>query len=244
VNCSLDPFLLFLYERASKTEYGKSGSKEVEMNWFLGTMTLSIFKKLLMAFTGLVFCSFLCVHLMGNLVIYSSPEAFNAYSERLHSLGALISLAELGLLVCAAVHVSLGALLFYENVRARPVRYVMKKNAGGRTLSSSIMPYTGLYLLIFVIIHLFTFHFVDRTGQTLYQIVAGVFSKPGYVVFYVFSVAVAAFHVKHGLWSAFQSLGANHPKYMALIRGASLVFSLIVVAGFGSIPLFVLSSIR
>ena len=105
------------------------------------------------------------------------------------------------------------------------------------------MPYTGLYLLIFVIIHLFTFHFVDRTDQTIFQIVANVFSSPVYVIFYIFSMAVLAFHVKHGLWSAFQSLGANHPKYMPLIKGAGLVFSLVVVIGFGSIPVFILSSI-
>ena len=72
------------------------------------------------------------------------------------------------------------------------------------------MPYTGLYLLIFVIIHLFTFHFVDKTHQTIYHIVAGVFNRPVYAAFYIFSMIVVAFHVKHGFWSAFQSLGANH----------------------------------
>lgn len=213
------------------------------MNWLIRTLTLSIGKKAVMAATGLIFCSFLAVHLMGNLVIYGGKGAFNAYSERLHSLGPLINIMELGLLVCALIHISLGSLLFYENLRARPVRYVMKKNAGGRTWSSATMPYTGLYLLVFVVIHLFTFHFADRTDQTVFQIVASAFSNPGYVIFYIFSMVVVAFHARHGLWSAFQTLGANHPKYMPFFKGASLVFSLIVVAGFGSIPVFVLSSI-
>ena len=213
------------------------------MNWFFRFLTLSIGKKAVMAATGLIFCSFLGLHLMGNLMIYGGKAAFNAYSERLHALGPLITAIELNLLACTSIHIFLGALLFYENLRARPVRYVMKENAGGRTWSSATMPYTGLYLLIFVIIHLFTFHFVDRTDQTIFQIVANVFSSPVYVIFYIFSMAVLAFHVKHGLWSAFQSLGANHPKYMPLIKGAGLVFSLVVVIGFGSIPVFILSSI-
>jgi len=103
------------------------------------------------------------------------------------------------------------------------------------------MPYTGLYLLAFVIIHLINFHFADRSHQTIYQIVAQTFSHPGYVIFYVFSMVVAAFHVRHGLWSAFQTLGLNHPKYMPFIRKASVVFGVIIGVGFGSIPVFLLS---
>jgi succinate dehydrogenase / fumarate reductase cytochrome b subunit len=54
---------------------------------------------------------------------------------------------------------------------------------------------------------------------------------------------VVGFHVKHGLWSAFQTIGANHPKYMPLIKGASLAFSLAVGVGFGSIPVYIVSSV-
>ena len=150
----------------------------------------------------------------------------------------MITIIELSLLALAVLHIYFGIILFYENFRARPVRYVMKKNAGGRTFSSALMPYTGIYLLLFVVLHLLTFHFADRAGMSLFQLVAGVFSSPVYVLFYIFSVIVAAVHIKHGLWSACQTLGANHPKYMPLIQGASWVFSLLVGVGFGSIPLF------
>jgi len=196
----------------------------------------------MMALTGLSFCAFLAIHLFGNLTIYGGKTRFNAYSDHLHSLGVLINVAEIGLLLLALIHVLLATLLYVENWQARPVRYVMKTNAGGRTLSSTLMPYTGLYLLVFVIIHLLTFHFVDRGNQGIFQIVANVFSKPGYVIFYAFSMIVAAFHVKHGFWSAFQTLGGNHPKYMPLIRAVSLIFSLCVAAGFGFIPIFVMAS--
>lgn len=212
------------------------------MNWFMGILSSSIGKKLVMAITGLIFCSFLAFHLIGNLMIYGGMDVFNGYSERLHSLGLLVNAIELGLLACALIHIFFATLLYFENLRARPVGYTMKKGAGGQTISSRIMPYTGLYLLVFVIIHLFTFHFVEKTHQGIYQIVAGVFSRPAYVLFYIFSMVVAFFHIKHGFWSAFQSIGANHPKYMPLIKGMSLIFSLIIGVVFATVPLFMFLS--
>jgi succinate dehydrogenase / fumarate reductase cytochrome b subunit len=65
------------------------------------------------------------------------------------------------------------------------------------------------------------------------------FASPLYVIFYTIAVIVAAIHISHGFWSLFQTLGANHPKYMPAIRGMGLVFSLLVAAGFGCIPLYV-----
>jgi succinate dehydrogenase / fumarate reductase, cytochrome b subunit len=212
------------------------------MNGLIKTLFSSIARKQMMALTGLSFCAFLAVHLFGNLTIYGGKGSFNAYSDHLHSLGILITVAEIGLLLLASVHILLAAFLYVENWQARPVRYVMKKNAGGRTLSSTLMPYTGLYILLFVIIHLLNFHFVERTDQGIFQIVAHVFSNPGYVVFYIVSMIVAALHVKHGFWSAFQTLGANHPKYFPLIKVVSLIFSLCVGAGFGFIPIFMMAS--
>jgi succinate dehydrogenase / fumarate reductase cytochrome b subunit len=209
------------------------------MNWFITIGSSSIGKKMLMALTGLFFCVFLFTHLIGNLMIYGGKTAFNTYSVKLHTLGFLINIIEMGLLLCAIVHVSLGIILYYQNWRARPVGYVKNKNAGGRTLSSATMPYTGLYLLIFVIIHLINFHFSNRTEDGgIYQVVSSMFSNPAYAVYYLFSMIVAAFHIKHGIWSAFQTLGINHPKYMPLIKNVSFMFSIITAIGFGSIPLF------
>lgn len=211
------------------------------MRWLLMTFSSSIGKKQIMAVTGLCFCLFLATHLAGNFTIYGGREMLNAYSARLHAFGLLINAIEVGLLVLAVLHVFLATTLYIQNLYARPNRYAVKRNAGGRTLSSFLMPYTGLYLAVFVGIHLLTFHFADRTNRSLSQLVEDVFSSPFYVVFYVFSVIVAGLHVKHGLWSAFQTIGADHPKYTPLIRWASLIFSLIVGAGFGSIPLFVMA---
>lgn len=213
------------------------------MNSLINTFGSSIGKKLMMAITGFSFMGFLATHLVGNFTLYAGKDAFNSYAERLHSLGPLITMAELMLLFFAIVHVLTGATLFYENFKARPVRYVIDKRAGGRTLGSATMPYTGFILLIFIIFHLFNFHFVDKTDTTIFQIVSDLFSKPGYVVIYIFAMIVAAIHISHGFWSSFQTIGANHPKYMPFIRMVSIVFSLIVGIGFGFIPIYILLSV-
>ena len=209
------------------------------MNWLTNTFGSSVGKKLMMAVTGLFFCVFLVLHLAGNMTIYMGKDAFNSYAEHLHSLGPLLILAEWGLLIFAVIHISTGLFLFYQNFKARPTRYAVNKRAGGRTLGSATMPYTGVILLLFVIYHLFNFHFVDKTHTTISQIVSTAFAQPSYVLIYTFAMIIAAVHVSHGFWSAFQTLGANHPKYTPLLRGLSLVFSLIVGIGFGFIPIYV-----
>lgn len=209
------------------------------MNWWIKAFTASVGKKLLMAVTGLSFVGFLVMHLLGNLTIYGGGDAFNAYAEKLHSLGVLLVVAEWGLLLFAVVHILTGLTLVLENWRARPVRYAVDKRAGGRSLGSATMPYTGVLLLVFVVFHLMNFHFVDKSDTTIFQIVSNAFRSPWYVGGYVAAMIVAAVHVSHGLWSAFQSLGANHPKYMPLIRVTSLVFSIIVGVGFGGLPIYI-----
>ena len=208
------------------------------MNWLFNTLGSAIGKKLMMAITGLGFCGFLTVHLAGNLTIYGGKDSFNSYSDHLHAWGPLLTLAELGLAVFALVHIITGATLFYQNFRARPQRYSVNKSGGGRSLGSRTMPYTGVILLVFVIFHLLNFHFVDKSGTTIYEIVAGAFSDPLYVVIYVIAMVIAAVHVSHGFWSAFQTIGANHPKYMPLIMKISVLFSLIIGIGFGALPVY------
>lgn len=209
------------------------------MNWISNTIGTSIGKKLLMAVTGLGFMGFLAGHLAGNLTIYGGKDAFNSYAEHLHSLGILVNLAEIGLLLFALIHIGVGLILFYQNFQARPDRYAVSKRAGGRTLGSSTMPYTGLIMLLFIIFHLLNFHFVDKTHTTIFEIVSNAFANPGYVILYVAAMIVVAIHVSHGFWSAFQTLGANHPKYMPIIHTFGLVFSIVVGIGFGFIPIYI-----
>jgi len=212
---------------------------EEKMNGLTNSLGTSVGKKLMMAVTGLGFCCFLTIHLVGNLTLYGGKDFFNAYVEHLHSLGPLVTLAEVGLLVFAVIHVLTGLLLFYQNYKARPVRYWVNKRAGGRTLGSATMPYTGVILLLFIIFHLINFHFVDKTETTTFQLLSQAFANPVYIFIYMFAVVIAAIHVSHGLWSAFQTLGADHPKYTPFLRGLSIVFSVVIGVGFGFLPIYV-----
>jgi len=200
----------------------------------------SIGKKILMALTGLGFCLFLFVHLIGNLFIYGGQDLFHAYVDHLHALGPLIYISEIGLLFLLAIHLIMALTLYFQNLTARPVTYVKKRNAGGRTLSSGTMPYTGLLILIFLITHLITFKFADHSKHTVFEIVSSTLIQPGYLAMYVFAMVVVGLHVNHGFWSAFQTLGLDHPKYMPAIKTLSVVYSLILIVGFGFIPIYIM----
>jgi succinate dehydrogenase / fumarate reductase, cytochrome b subunit len=210
----------------------------MRMNWLIDTLGSSIGKKLMMALTGLAFCGFLVAHLAGNMTIFAGPDAFNRYAETLKGLGAIVILLEIGLIAFAIIHIFTGLTLFYQNLKARPVRYSVNKSAGGRTIGSATMPYTGIVLLFFVVIHLLNFTFVDKTGTTISQIVSSAFERPAYILFYIASMIVLAVHVSHGLWSTFQTIGANHPKYMPAIWVLSITFALAIGIGFGMLPIY------
>ncbi len=208
------------------------------MNWLTNTLGTSIGKKLMMAVTGLSFIGFLTLHLAGNLSIYGGPEAFNAYAEKLHSLGPVLVAAEWILLALALVHIATGLLLFVQNLSARPQRYRVNKSGGGRTIGSATMPYTGLLILLFVIFHLANFSFVDKSHTTIFDVVSRAFADPVYVAIYIAAMVVVALHVSHGFWSLFQTLGLNHPKYMPAITVVGTILSLVFGIGFGFLPIY------
>ncbi len=209
------------------------------MNWFVDTFRTSLGKKFLMAVTGLGFIGFIIVHMMGNMTLFVGHEAFNAYVEKLHGYEALILVAEIGLLSLAVIHVTTGLLLFLGNRSARNVSYTVKKSGGGRNIGSATMPYTGFVILLFVILHLSNFSFVDTTDRTMYDVITATFSSWIYIIVYVVSVAAVAIHVRHGFWSLFQSLGLNHEKYMPALRMISIALAVIVGVGFGLIPIYI-----
>ena len=207
--------------------------------WIWKVLGTSVGKKLLMAVTGLFFCSFLVVHLIGNLMLYGGKELFNSYAAHLHSLGPIISIAEAFMLFFALLHILTGLILFIQNKLARPIRYQVDKNGGGRSLGSATMPYTGFIILIFVIAHLIKFHFIGSDTRTIYDIVKHAFSDPFIVIFYVIAMLVVAVHISHGFWSSFQTFGINHEKYTPGIKAVGFILSLIFGVGFGFIPIWI-----
>jgi len=201
----------------------------------------SVGKKSIMAASGLLLTIFILTHLLGNSVSFLGREAFNSYAERLHSLGFLIYIFELGLLTLFLIHILTGVILYFENLGARPSRYSVDTSEGGRSLGSRTMPYTGVIILVFIFVHLMNFHFTDKSVPTA-DLVRELLSRPGLAFFYIFSLVALALHLSHGFWSLFQSIGFNHEKYNQLLLKGALVFSILVGTVFILIPVLTLVS--
>lgn len=215
----------------------------------------SVAKKFINAITGLGLCIFIVVHLMGNLALLTGKaEAFNAYSHFLLNLGALIYITEAGLVAFFLFHMFTAVTVWWDQQMARPQSYKMTAAAGEpskKTISSRTMIYTGAILLIFTILHLITFKYGPGINEgyvvtidgvvmrDLYRLTIEVFQKPGYVIWYVVAMGLLGFHLRHGFWSAFQSLGMNHPRWTPVIYGLALLFALIMALGFIILPVVI-----
>ena len=203
----------------------------------------SIGKKIMVASAGLLLCGFLITHLAGNLLMYVGGEAFNHYAETLEH-NPLLPVAEIGLVVLFLLHIILSARATLANRAARPEGYQVYKGKGARTPGSRTMAITGTLILAFIIIHVATFKFdvggfKGTPGQDgLFAHVLGWFSNPWYAAFYVLAVGGVGLHLSHGVQSAMQTFGMNHPRYTPLIKKAGLAFALLIFVGFASFPLY------
>jgi succinate dehydrogenase / fumarate reductase cytochrome b subunit len=120
-----------------------------------------------------------------------------------------------------------------------PCGLAVKKSAGGRTIGSATMPYTGFLILCFLILHLFNFRFIEQTPQIIFQAVYVTLSDVFFKVIYIAAIVIVVLHVRHGFWSLFQTLGANNIKYMPMIQAIGIAFALLALAGFGFIPIYI-----
>lgn len=208
-------------------------------------LTSPIGRKALMALTGLLLSAFLVVHLAGNLLIFAGADAFNHYSEAMLS-NPLIYVAELGLLVLFVAHLASGILVYRQNRSARPHDYDKKELAGHtshKSIASTTMIFTGLFLLAFVPLHLITFKFgayyetiTAPPMRDLQRLVIEIFSSPAYVAFYVVAMALVGFHLWHGVSSGFQSTGLYYRKGL---RTFGQIFAIVIAGGFLVIPILV-----
>jgi len=201
----------------------------------------SIGKKSIMAASGLLLSLFLLAHLIGNSTSFLGREAFNAYAEKLHSMGALVPVFEFCLLALFLIHIFTGIILYLENLQARPARYSVSTSEGGRSWGSRTMPYTGVIILVFIVVHLMNFHFTDKSVAVA-DMVRKLLSRPALALFYIISLLAVAVHLSHGAWSLFQSIGLNHDKYNGLLLKGALAFSILVGAVFILIPIMAIVS--
>jgi succinate dehydrogenase / fumarate reductase, cytochrome b subunit len=203
----------------------------------------SIVKKLLTGISGLVLALFVIFHLLGNLTLFFSASAYNQLAYRIESFGPLTWLVELGLGAIALTHIAIGINIYWGKREARSTDYAVYASAGEpsrQTLSSRTMVFSGLALGIFLVVHLATFKFgkvyliSDSTHRDLSRLVFETFHKPAYTFGYVAVLSLVGLHLRHGLWSALQSLGiATKPALYA----ASAVLGGAIALGFIGLPL-------
>ena len=204
-----------------------------------------------MALTGLFLCSFLLIHLIGNLQLLDlSPEGgvqFNEYAEFMTTFPPIKMVSYL-LYASILFHAFDGLYLAFQNKKARPVTYAYNKPNKNSKWYARQMAVLGTLLLVFIVIHMksfwFEMHFgqmgVDSEGRkNLAEVTIEAFDQWWYVLFYVFSMAVLGFHLLHGFKSGFQTLGLNHAKYNKIINTVSYVFGVFIPVLFALIPVWV-----
>ncbi|MGH9373907.1 MAG: succinate dehydrogenase cytochrome b subunit [Vicinamibacterales bacterium] len=208
----------------------------------------SVGTKLLIGITGLLLFAYLILHLAGNVIVVAGPDVFNEYSHKLIS-NPLIVPIEIGLLIVFVVHIYKAVRMFIGNQAARPVRYQKTAYAGHtsrKSVSSSTMIASGLFLFAFLLIHVKQFKFgsyyqtvADASVRDLYRTEIEVFQQPLWVLFYVVATIVVGLHLRHGIASGFQSIGFDHPLYTRRLTTWSVVCAVIIGGGLGMIPVWV-----
>ena len=208
-----------------------------------------------MALTGLFLCLFLVGHLLGNLQLFVGGEegraAFNNYAQFM-TTNPLIKLVSYLTYASVIFHIIDGIVITIQNRKARPVKYVVDKGGANSSWASRNMGVLGTIILVFLVSHMQSFWYVMHFGDI--EIINGVkdlhtvtldFFNPEInnlacvmTGLYVFAMISMAFHLSHGFQSAFQSMGINHPIYTPVINFVGKAFSILIPAGFASLPIY------
>ncbi|EKD41595.1 MAG: Succinate dehydrogenase (Or fumarate reductase) cytochrome b subunit, b558 family, partial [uncultured bacterium] len=189
----------------------------------------SVGKKFIMGISGLALVGFILIHLLGNTTLYFKESTlFNAYVHKLYSLGDFLLVAELGLVALFMVHIVAAFRVTLSNKSARPEKYEVQKSKNGPSksnITSRNMIVSGVILLGFLVFHIYQFRFgpgmaqgyvTDVNGEPsrdLFKLVIEQFQNPLIVAIYVGVMLFLGMHLRHGFWSAFQSLGAMNPRF-------------------------------
>jgi len=227
------------------------------MPWFFDLFGSAVGKKAVMALSGIVLFGFVLVHMLGNLKLYlpvtGDHVPINEYGHFLRHVGeplvpayTVLWIARLVLLLAVGLHLWSAWAVTRLARRARPVAY-RRAEVVQASYASRTMRWGGVIILLFVLYHLahFTWGWVHPSfipGDVRHNMIAG-FGVWWVSAFYVVAQVALGFHLNHGLWSLFQSLGWNHPRYNAWRRGFARVFAWVVTLGNISFPVAVLTGL-
>ena len=210
-------------------------------------LSSSVWTKILIGLTGLALFIYLVIHIAGNLMVFFGPEAFNNYAYLMEERNPLLPIIEIALLLVFLLHIYKTVRMVIANQAARPVKYVKKTWAGKpsrKTIASSTMIVSGLWLVAFLIIHVKAFRFSPvyewpAGGRDLYRQEFETLSNPFVVAFYVLSMIIVGSHLWHGFSSAFQSLGVDNHRWTPRLLITGKVLAVLIAAGFNVIAVWV-----
>jgi succinate dehydrogenase / fumarate reductase cytochrome b subunit len=221
--------------------------------------TSSLGKKYVMGFTGFFLITFLIIHcfINGMIVFSDNGETFNHWASFMGT-NWIIRVMEIGLFAGLILHIVQGIVLWNQNVKARPVRYLVNKPASNSKWYSRSMGLLGTLILIFLVVHLYHFWTPSRFGgmfgvrpleeatlstynnqqvHNLYAEMLVVFQNPLIVVIYVLGMISLAWHLLHGFQSAFQTFGINHRKFTPMIKSLGVIYSIVIPLLFALMPM-------
>jgi succinate dehydrogenase / fumarate reductase cytochrome b subunit len=213
------------------------------MTRFVTFYRTSVGKKVVMAVSGAMLSLFLVVHLVGNLLIFAGPEAMNGYSAFLKKVPEILWPARIALALALILHIIASAQVTWTNWRARPIRYAVKRNietdAAART-----MIYGGPLIFAYALYHLLMFTFLTTgpgySHENVYQNVVLSFRVPAISIVYIVAMGILGFHLYHGVWSMFQTLGAEAKSAR---RWLPWCVAIVITGGFILIPVFVMAGL-
>jgi succinate dehydrogenase / fumarate reductase cytochrome b subunit len=226
-------------------------SSDTSRTWFGSFWRTAIGKKAVMAVTGVFLFGWILLHMLGNLKLYLGAEHLNEYAKFLITMGApalpnkaVLWVFRTLLIVAVWLHIQAATQLTLMNRAARPVGYRDREYVVG-TYAARTMRWGGVIILLFVIYHLL--HFTTGTlhpsfieGDVYHNVVTG-FQVWWVSAFYIVANLALGLHLYHGLWSMFNSVGWNNPKFNNWKKVFATTFALVITAGNVSFPIAVLT---
>ena len=218
-------------------------------------MKSTIARKTLMSLTGLFLCLFLVIHLLGNLQLFLGEDQaqtqFNWYAEKLSNL-LVIKIAAIGTYIAIVAHCLLALVITARNRRATGSGYKAASPVAQTSWYSRCMGILGFVILVFLTVHMADFWFPYKTGvdiglddegrRDLYGLVAFKFQSLWRIVLYEIGVLAIGFHLIHGFYSGFRSLGLHRPGYARIVRWAGYGLAVVATIGFAAMPLYMFLS--
>jgi succinate dehydrogenase / fumarate reductase cytochrome b subunit len=209
-------------------------------------------KKTAMAVSGIVMLLYLVGHMLGNLKIFFGPDDLNGYGHWLRTIGEpflryewFIWIVRVGLLVAVVVHAVAAYQLSRRDIGARPKKYAHQRRRA--SYATRTMRWGGIILGLFIV-----WHILDLTTLTVnpraqeghpYENLVASFDRWPVTLLYIVAMLALGLHIRHGFWSAAQTLGANRPGRDRVLKGVANLLALVLTLGFIAVPVAVMTGV-